>query len=135
MPSHLRLVALLLFEVQVYPMHLACPHHFGIRTRDCALAELDYLVGRRVGRPAQLALLGEVARGAYQLELFSESDIREARAVMERYADLDLGLADASVVVLADRYGTQDLLCTDQKRFRVVRGRSDAPFRLLPYDA
>lgn len=99
------------------------------------LAELDYLIGTRVGHEAQLALLDEVARGAYQLDPFSAEDLGHARRVMERYADLRVGLADASVVVLAVRHRTLDLLCTDERHFRVLRGAGGRPFRLRPFDA
>jgi predicted nucleic acid-binding protein len=99
------------------------------------LAELDYLIGTRVGHEAQVALLDEVSRGAYQLESFSAEDVERAGQVMKRYADLRIGLADASVVVLAQRHGTLDLLCTDERHFRSLRGPGGKPFRLLPYDA
>ena len=33
------------------------------------LAELDYLIGSRVGHQAEMALIDEVARGACQLEV------------------------------------------------------------------
>lgn len=98
------------------------------------LAELDYLVGSRVGHEAQMALLNEVARGAYQLELFSSEDLGHARRIMERYADLRVGLADASVVVLAHRHRTLDLLSTDERHFRALRGTGGKAFRLLPFD-
>lgn len=99
------------------------------------LAELDYLVATRVGHEAQMALVDEVTRGAYQLEPFSSEDVGHARRIMERYADLRIGLADASVVVLAHRHRALDLLCTDERHFRALRGRGGKPFRLLPYDA
>jgi predicted nucleic acid-binding protein len=99
------------------------------------LAELDYLIAGRVGHKAQMALIDEVTRGAYQLESFSSEDVGDARRIMERYADLSVGLADASVVVLASRHRTLDLLCTDERHFRVLRGRGGKPFRLLPFDA
>jgi predicted nucleic acid-binding protein len=99
------------------------------------LAELDYLIASRVGHQAQMALIDEVARGAYQLELFSAEDIGHARRIMERYADLRIGLADASVVVLANRHRTLELLCTDERHFRALRGTGGKPFRLLPFDA
>jgi len=57
------------------------------------LAELDYLLAAKVGAREQLALLGEVERGAYRLESFSATDVARARHIMERYADLALGLA------------------------------------------
>jgi predicted nucleic acid-binding protein len=99
------------------------------------LAELDYLIATRVGHTAQMALLDEVTRGAYQLEVFSADDVSEARRIMERFADLRVGLADASVVVLARRHRALDLLCTDERHFRALRGVGGKPFRLLPYDA
>jgi predicted nucleic acid-binding protein len=99
------------------------------------LAELDYLVGSRVGHEAQLSLVDEVVRGAYRLEPFDSEDMDRAKRVMERYADLRIGLADASVVVLAQRHRTLDLLCTDERHFRALRGSGGKAFRLLPYDA
>ena len=98
------------------------------------LAELDYLIASRVGHHAQMALIDEVARGAYQLELFSSEDVGHAKRIMERYADLRIGLADASVVVLANRHRTLELLCTDERHFRALRGTGGKPFRLLPFD-
>jgi predicted nucleic acid-binding protein len=98
------------------------------------LAELDYLVGTRVGHQAQLSLADEVTRGVYQLELFTSEDLVHARRVMERYADLRIGLADASVVVIANRHRTLDLLCTDQRHFCALRGIDGKPFRLRPFD-
>jgi predicted nucleic acid-binding protein len=74
-------------------------------------------------------------RGAYQLEPFSSEDVAHAKRIMDRYADLPIGLADASVVVLANRHRTLDLLCTDERHFRALRGPGGKPFRLLPYDA
>lgn len=98
------------------------------------LAELDYLLGSRVGAQAQIALLDEVVRGAYRLEPFGPADVVLARKVMARYATLALGLADASIVVLADRYGAKDILTLDERHFRVVRTSDRRPFRLLPVD-
>ena len=98
------------------------------------LAELDYMITTRMGQGRELALLGEVARGAYRLEPFSAEDVAEAVSVIERYADLNLGLADASNVVLANRYDTLDLLTLDERHFRALRGPRDRPFRLLPAD-
>lgn len=99
------------------------------------LAELDYLIASRVGQRAQMALIDEVTRGAYQLELLSSEDVADARRIMERYSDLRVGLPDASVVVLAQRHRTLELLCTDERHFRALRGTGGKPFHLLPLDA
>jgi hypothetical protein len=98
------------------------------------LAELDYLVAKLAGVEVELELLDEVARGAYQLCEFTAQDIDETKAVVTRYADLAIGLADASIVVLARRHSCLDLLTLDERHFRVVAGADDRPFRLLPHD-
>jgi len=98
------------------------------------LAELDYLVSTRVSRPAERALLGQVADGVYRLESFSAADVARANEIMDQYADLDLGLADASLIVLAERHDLVDLLTLDQRHFRTVRGPGGKAFRILPAD-
>lgn len=57
-----------------------------------------------------------------------------AERVIGRYADLEVGLADASVVVLSHRYGVRDVLTLDERHFRSLRGPGGRPFRLLPAD-
>lgn len=98
------------------------------------LAELDYLLATRVGSHAALALLVEVARGAYRLESFDAEDVGAAHDVIEQHGDLDVGLADASIVVLSRRYETVDVLTLDERHFRTLRGSARQPFRLLPAD-
>jgi uncharacterized protein len=98
------------------------------------LAELDYLLATRVSRDAEHALLRQVADGVYQIESFDADDIARAKEVLDRYADLDLGLADASLIVLSERHKVLDLLTLDERHFRAVRGPGGKPFRLLPAD-
>ena len=98
------------------------------------LAELDYLLGARHGQAQQLALLTEVADGAYELAPFGREDVVAARGVVERYGDLRVGLADASLVVLAERHGTADVLTFDHRHFRAMSGPGGRPFRVLPDD-
>jgi uncharacterized protein len=96
------------------------------------LAELDYLLSTRVGDAAQTMLLEEVVRGAYRLEPFGSDDVAAALPVLARYAKLHIGLADASIVVLAERHGVRDLLTLDRRHFRAIRRANGRPFRLLP---
>ncbi len=98
------------------------------------LAELDYLLAARVGLAAEAALLDEVARGTYQLEAVGPLDVAAARRVIDRYAEHAIGLADASIVVLAERHGTTDVLTLDERHFRAMRTSDGRPFRLLPAD-
>ncbi len=99
------------------------------------LAELDYLLSKRVSTRVARAFLEEVARGAYQLEPFAGADVRAATAILDRYADLDLGIADASLVVLAERHDCDALLTLDERHFRAVQRADGRPFRLFPADS
>ncbi len=98
------------------------------------LAELDYMILAHVGRGQEITLLEEVARGTYRLEPFSAEDVARAMEVIKQHADLELGLADASNVVLAARYDTYDILTLDERHFRALAGPQERPFRLFPAD-
>lgn len=51
------------------------------------------------------------------------------------YAELNIGITDASLVVIAARYNTTRLLTLDQRHFRTVRPLWGASaFRLHPND-
>lgn len=88
-----------------------------------------------VKRSPKLALLQEVAQGAHELAPFEEFDVGDAAAVAQQYPDLDVGLTDASLVVLAHRHRTHDVLTLDERHFRTMRALDGRPFRMLPADA
>jgi uncharacterized protein len=71
----------------------------------------------------------------YRLESLETDEIAAAERLIGRHATLEIGLADASIVVLANRYGVRDLLTLDERHFRALRGPGGRPFRLLPPDA
>ena len=96
------------------------------------VAELDYLVATRLGVDAELAVLAELSGGAYHLAEMGPADLQAAAAVVGRYRDQDLGVADASLVVLAERHRTRSLLTLDHRHFSVVRPASGGRFKLLP---
>lgn len=98
-------------------------------------AELDYFVVTRGGVTPELELLDEVARGVYELAPFDAGDVAAAREVVQQYRDLEIGLADASIVVLAGRYRTNRVLTLDERHFRAMRTPQGEPFTILPADA
>ena len=98
------------------------------------LAEIDYLIAKLAGTETELALLDEVATGAYRLAKFGAGDVALARNVIEEYAELGIGLADASLVMLGERLGARSLLTLDERHFRAIRGPGGKPFRILPAD-
>jgi uncharacterized protein len=96
------------------------------------LAELDYLLSRRLGSAASLAALDELTSGAWELPAFGIDDLRSAHGLIAQYADLEIGLTDASLVLLAARYGTDRVLTLDHRHFRVLRTVAGREFELLP---
>ncbi|CAN5532310.1 type II toxin-antitoxin system toxin ribonuclease C26 [soil metagenome] len=98
------------------------------------IAELDYLVATRLGTEEQLAMLREIGSGAYDHAPLDEGQFSRAVAVVERYRDLDIGITDASLVVLAGSHPTNEVLTIDERHFRALRTEGGEPFRLLPAD-
>lgn len=96
------------------------------------LAELDYMVATRLGVDAELALIEQVSSGAFELPLITASDLRRMREVIGKYADQQIGLADASLVVLAHQFETHHILTLDHRHFGVVRALDGRRFELLP---
>jgi predicted nucleic acid-binding protein len=82
------------------------------------LAEITYMVERRLGARALDLLLADLESGALTFEC-GESDLARIRALVSRYADLPLGYADAAVVACAERSGGR-VLTLDTRDFGVV---------------
>jgi predicted nucleic acid-binding protein len=106
-----------------------------LATTPLIVAEVDHLVTAR-GNPAALtALRSDLVSGAYVVEWWPAA-IASAVKVAERYTDTGLGIADASLVALAERLGTIDIATLDERHFRAVRPLTGGEaFRLLPADA
>ena len=96
------------------------------------VAELDYLVATRHGVENELAVLDELAGGAWHLAAFDEQELERARGVIARYKHLEIGVADASIVVLAERYRTRTIVSLDRRHFDVLRPIRGGYFEVLP---
>lgn len=96
------------------------------------VAELGYLVATRLGVDAELSVLDELTAGAYHLATVEAAEVRQATSVIRRYRDLQIGLADASLVVLADRYRTRSVLTLGRRHFTVLRPLTGGRFHLIP---
>lgn len=96
------------------------------------VAELDYLVATRIGVDAELAVLRELSSGAWHLADFDAGNLERATAIIEKYHDQDIGLADASNVVLADQHRTTTILTLDRRHFEVLRPIGGGRFSILP---
>lgn len=97
------------------------------------LAEADYIVSRRNGTAAELAMLRGVANDM-TLEMISPADLITCAQIVQVHAQMDIGLADASLIVIAARHRTTRIATFDLRHFRALRSLQGEPFVLLPWD-
>jgi predicted nucleic acid-binding protein len=119
------------------PDHQACASLLTRASEDLVvpalvLAELDYWCGRRLGPGAWLTFLDDVIAGAFRVESPSRADLVRCRELQHEYADLDLGVVDASVIALAERSGEPKVATLDHRHFGVVRPRHVIALELRP---
>jgi predicted nucleic acid-binding protein len=98
------------------------------------LAEIDYMLTKHLGMQASLYFLGSIETEVFQLEPSLSPDIVRCRELMTEYSDLKLGVADASIIAIAERLRTPTILSLDQRHFRVVRPNGFSHFILYPAD-
>ncbi|MGH9409454.1 MAG: type II toxin-antitoxin system VapC family toxin [Vicinamibacterales bacterium] len=93
------------------------------------LSEVDYFL--RDERQAMHAFMEDVARGAFTYAPPTIGQLSRAMEVGRRFADLGLGLVDASVVALAEALGIRRLATRDVRHFAAVRLRDGRAFELV----
>jgi predicted nucleic acid-binding protein len=98
-------------------------------------AEVDYLLGVRFGEAARRAFLSDLAARRYDVACLEADDYRAVSELDIRYSALGLGLADCSIMVLAERYETRRLLSFDERHFRAIAPLQGGSFELLPADS
>jgi predicted nucleic acid-binding protein len=96
------------------------------------LVEVDYWVLKLLDRNAWAVFVEDLARGAYRLEQLTLADLQRSAELESAYADLDLGLVDASVIALCERLDEPKVATLDRRDFAVVRPRHREGLELLP---
>jgi predicted nucleic acid-binding protein len=96
-----------------------------------AFTEAMYLLGAAGGWTAQAALWRLVERGDLQLVDLGESARQRARALMSKYSDLPMDLADASLVAVAEELDVRRVFTLDRD-FQVFRWRGRRRFEVIP---
>ena len=122
---------------QADPDHERCAALISGATEDLVvpglvLAELDYWCRKRLGVEAWLVFLDDLVSGSYRAEHPSDVDLRRCRELERTYADLGLGVVDASVIALAERLGEEKVATLDRRHFAAVRPEHVAALALLP---
>jgi predicted nucleic acid-binding protein len=97
-----------------------------------AFTEAMYLLGEAGGWKAQHALWALVEEG--DIEIAEQALEHQGRmgALMEKYRDRPMDLADASLVVLAEKRGLRDIFTLDHADFQVYRLNRRQTFRIWP---
>ena len=93
------------------------------------LAEVDYFL--RDQRPATRVFMQDLASGAFTYAPSTLDQLGRAMEIDRRFADLGLGLVDASIVALGEDLGIRRLATRDVRHFGAVRLRDGSAFRLV----
>jgi predicted nucleic acid-binding protein len=96
------------------------------------MAELDYWCAERLDAGVWLAFLDDVLAGAYRVESPTGADYVRCRSLQEQYADLGVGVVDATVLALVERLGERKLATLDHRHFSVMRPAHVEALRLVP---
>ena len=89
-----------------------------------------YLV-RRWPR-AQAEVLSLVETGALRVLPLGREDLPRVRALMEKYRDLPMDLADAALVRVAERERIKTIFTIDRRDFSLYRPLGLGRFRIAP---
>ena len=72
-----------------------------------------------------------ILNGGALLVPSSDVSLKRCRALLEKYSDLPVDFADATLIVLAEELNT-DIVFTFDKDFRIYRIRGKKAFRVVP---
>jgi len=96
------------------------------------ITEVSHLLATRLGAYAEAAFVRSVAQHELLIEPVLDDEWGRIAELTDTYADLPLGIVDASVIALAERYGATTIGCLDHRHFSVVRPRHVDALHLIP---
>jgi len=94
------------------------------------VAEAMYLLG--FSFRAQEALFEMLENGAVSILSLNAPDLPRIRALMKKYRDLPMDLADAALVRVAERERIPDVFTVDRRDFKLYRPQGIGRFNILP---
>lgn len=101
-----------------------------VLSTEAVLVEATHLLGRVPG--GAVACLEFFLHGGAALVPASQQSLARCRDLMDKYADLPMDYADATLVVLAEELDTNRVLTTDRRDFGVYRTAGGGTFEVLP---
>lgn len=91
------------------------------------------MIERALGPHAEATFLRAILATELTVIDLDHDDYQRCIDLIERYADLGLGLTDASVIAIAEDLGITNLATLNHRDFRVVRPTHTDAFTLLPH--
>ncbi|HEX6275914.1 MAG TPA: PIN domain-containing protein [Polyangiaceae bacterium] len=95
------------------------------------LTETCHLLVNRLGPEALFKFIESATRGAFELFELTPRHFPTLLVLMQKYRDLPMDLADASLVVVAEELGSGRILSTDRRDFGAYRWKNRRPFKNL----
>lgn len=96
------------------------------------IPEVCYLLNRNLGVKAELTFLEAIVNREFALENVTADDFQDCLKLMEQYRNVNIGVVDASLVVIAKRLKIVKILTTDRRHFSIVKPVEGRNFELLP---
>ena len=115
--------------------HLQCRRAFAewtgpVVSTEAVLTEATHLLAGVRGGPA--ACVDFFLSGGALLVPSSVTSLQRVRKLLDKYADLPMDFADATLVALAEELDCTAVFTTDRADFSVYQLRGRKPFRLVP---
>ncbi len=99
-------------------------------TTEPVLTETIYLLGPSV--KAQKVSLEFIINGGATLVPQSANSLSRAVVLMEKYKDIPMDFADATLVTLAEETGVDEIFTLDRRGFNSYRISGKKPFKVCP---
>ncbi|WP_062010549.1 type II toxin-antitoxin system VapC family toxin [Streptomyces hygroscopicus] len=96
------------------------------------LTEACYLLAKYVGHDAEINLIEAVAAEDLIQVPTERADLSRMAELMQQYRGFPLGVADASVIALAERLKASSVATLDHRHFRAVKPLHVPALTLLP---
>jgi uncharacterized protein len=117
--------------------HARCSELLSSRTDDLLLTpyvvtEACYLVAKYVGAAAEINLVDAIAAGDFLQVDITIADLARMAQLMRQYVDFPLGVADASVIAVAERLSLHEVATLDYRHFNAVAPSHTTALKLLP---
>jgi predicted nucleic acid-binding protein len=96
------------------------------------LSELDYWCHERLSGNVWRAFLEDLLAGAYSVQSPTERDLERSLELQRDYADLEVGVVDATILALVERLEEPKVATLDHRHFATMRPAHVEALRLLP---